>query len=607
MLDWTGAKHYSRWGDRLILSAWLGTVALASFLLLASLVVPLSPAMGILIALQLVILVLLLPSGKRGLETLLSGFSSLLFWDWGLIVVLLLAIALLSQGATLSDTGLYHLQLVQWLGRVGAVPGLALLHDRFGFTSTWFALSASFSAGDRLGAMVGLLGGYATLLAALHTAIAARHLLKDSPARVGDWFILISSAVTLPAAISMRALPSTSPNLPIIFLVILVSWVLIESRPGLATANLLLLLSAGAVAIKLSALPLALVAFVYALVQTWKRPIRLLRSLIFPALLVLPVVLVSLVVSGCPLFPLPFLCIDGLPWAVGSAHAKAIASNVGQFGLQQAGGDVWVFLFKRRPHAGFLLVCSTLAAALLLWALRPKFVRHARSAQNPGFSVGSPDAPELRALRAKFARSSPEEFLLPGCFPVMCIALLGILMIARAGYNLRFGLAYLLLLPAYLAAVYAQRRSPFASLSLFVVGASGATIWKPNPWLTAALMVISIAAAAAGLKLAWRKSPRNSLQVGFIVFLILAVSGNFVLKNPVQFTWVWPSSSVPHPEQVELVLGQSNDVPYGYPAQGLLCWTAPLICTPAPIEGVRMRNPERSLRGGFVRTNTPQN
>lgn len=578
--EWTGAKQFSRWGDRLILSAWLGTLLLASLLLSASLIVPLSPSAGILIALQLVLLVLLLPFGRRGLKTLLSGFSSLPRWAWGLAVVLLLAIALLAQGSTLSDTGLYHLQLVQWLGRTGSVPGLALLHDRFGFTSTWFALSAPFSTGDRLGTMVGLLGGYATLLTALHTAIAARHLLNvslnDSPARVGDWFILISSAVTLPAAISMRALPSTSPNLPIIFLVVLVAWVLIESRPGLAAAHLLLLLSAGAVATKLSALPLALVAFVYALVQTWKRPMRLLRLLILPALLVLPVVLASLVVSGCPLFPSPILCMDRLPWAVGSDHARAIASSVGQFGLQQAGGNVWAFLFKRRPHAGFLLVCSFLAGVLLLRALHPTLTRR---------------------------RSS--EPLPPGWFWVVCIALLGILMIARAGYNLRFGLAYLLL-PAYLSAVYAQRRSPLASLSLFVVGASGAAIWRPSPWFTAVLLAVAIAVAAIGLKLAWRRSPRNLLQVSFLLLLTIVSSGHFALKNPVQFAWIWPFSSVPRPEQVELSLGQSNDVPYGYPIQGQQCWAAPLICTPGPIEGVQMRNPKRSFRGGFVRTNASQ-
>ena len=59
-----------------------------------------------------------------------------------------------------TDTGLYHLPQMVWMSLTGLVPGLGLLHHRFGYNSTWLALVAPFFdllGGARLTALGGSL------------------------------------------------------------------------------------------------------------------------------------------------------------------------------------------------------------------------------------------------------------------------------------------------------------------------------------------------------------------------------------------------------------------------------------------------------------------
>lgn len=55
-------------------------------------------------------------------------------------------IAFYAAGPTqMDDTESYHIQMVKWIKEYGTVPGLANLHERFGFNSSWFSSIALFS------------------------------------------------------------------------------------------------------------------------------------------------------------------------------------------------------------------------------------------------------------------------------------------------------------------------------------------------------------------------------------------------------------------------------------------------------------------------------
>lgn len=65
------------------------------------------------------------------------------------LILLALAIVTLAVSSTASpsnsDTGLYHAQAIKWIETYKAVPGLANLHERFGYNSGWLVANALFS------------------------------------------------------------------------------------------------------------------------------------------------------------------------------------------------------------------------------------------------------------------------------------------------------------------------------------------------------------------------------------------------------------------------------------------------------------------------------
>jgi hypothetical protein len=62
------------------------------------------------------------------------------------IIVLILMILIVNTGPLkFDDTGTYHLQIIKWMQEYGTVPGLANLHLRFGFNSSWFDAISLFS------------------------------------------------------------------------------------------------------------------------------------------------------------------------------------------------------------------------------------------------------------------------------------------------------------------------------------------------------------------------------------------------------------------------------------------------------------------------------
>jgi hypothetical protein len=77
----------------------------------------------------------------------------------------ILAILVLNAGPVLmDDTGSYHIQMIKWIQEYGSVPGIANLHLRFGFNSSWFTSIALFgmhgNGFNAYGALNGLLSAW---------------------------------------------------------------------------------------------------------------------------------------------------------------------------------------------------------------------------------------------------------------------------------------------------------------------------------------------------------------------------------------------------------------------------------------------------------------
>lgn len=95
--------------------------------------------------------------------------------EFAAAVLIAIGVAYVAGGYVgLYDSGLYHLQMNRMLGAYGTLPGAALLHARFSFSSSWFALSGALGT-DRLAALG---NGVVTWAAMLHFASALWRLAR---------------------------------------------------------------------------------------------------------------------------------------------------------------------------------------------------------------------------------------------------------------------------------------------------------------------------------------------------------------------------------------------------------------------------------------------
>ncbi len=65
--------------------------------------------------------------------------------QWILLAATWIMILVINAGPTMmDDTDSYHIQMILWIQEYGTVPGIANLHERFGFNSSWFSSIAVF-------------------------------------------------------------------------------------------------------------------------------------------------------------------------------------------------------------------------------------------------------------------------------------------------------------------------------------------------------------------------------------------------------------------------------------------------------------------------------
>ena len=333
-LDLNKGVYFRRIGDRFVISVWLGIIILSNMLLAISVISRLSLLVVSILSFGLMLFSILI-SRKIYVRTLKPYLSLELILGF---IFLLIGISFVTtQVVVWYDTGGYHFGIIKWLSRYGAVPGLALIYYGFGYTSSWFALGASFNDWILDARTSTLTGGFAFLIAILHFWICLVRVFINR-AKIEDWFIVISSLLAFAVITRYEIYVSPSQDLPIIILTIVTAWTIIiisrnESRvlsKELFTNSdkgiIPLILSAGAVSMKLSAIPILLVSvFFYVFLKKSVRGI--LNCALITFLLLLPFLAVQAITSGCLSYPSSLVCVD-LPWSIGTEKIKAVSEQI---------------------------------------------------------------------------------------------------------------------------------------------------------------------------------------------------------------------------------------------------------------------------------------
>lgn len=589
-------------GDRVVLAAWLGVVVLSAVLLGLSVITPLSPAVGIGAAAVLVAGSRLLARSARGREPRSDSDEvplSRAALAIGIAIIVIGAAAVASDPVTLYDALVYHVGIVRWLRDHGTVPGVALIHNRLGHVSSWFALAAPFepATGPSTAANVPL--GLALVLVGAQGAIAAARIVvrRASPA---DWVLGLSSiALIWPVIVTNAATPS--PDVAANVLIVITAWAMCaiadgasapaagvasESRDGspdawLSPRLIPFVLAVGACTVKLFAAPAVLGAGAYYVVRrgrdarlrvVWS---RVLACVFVGLLLAAPFLVANLVATGCLLFPVPASCVD-TPWALGTARVVDYAEYIRDVARWET----------RRAVSG---------ASPLGWVM-PWIGAH------PVVTVLIVCAPVLALVGARWARRMPAAAL-----PVaMATSLLGIATAAWQAPAPRFLYAYVILPPVFtLAALLGARGSVRGSPDLAVSRPTGMLLPEAQLLGAVGFVVFSGLAAGAYAVVSQKVNVVSAVRRGSSP--VRARLGQLLAPVPPAVParlYRWRVNDVevltPVPRPVADTLGYRSDIDAGLGFEK--CSTAPLPCTPyLPTRDVHLRAPSRGVAAGFIR------
>jgi hypothetical protein len=240
------------------------------------------------------------------------------------------------------DTGLYHYPLMRWLQEFGTNAGMASFHHRFGFSSSWLALSALLDSGPLRGRGATALSGLLMALLVTHFAVVL-HRVFVRTASAADYFAAGAYPFLFLFGMTQRFHVSPSPNFPAAAGVVVGCWLLLQPGGARPPARAAILLFAGAVfAVKVSTAPLIAVA---ALAVLTCRPDRwAIAVLPVGGLLAATIVAANVRSTGCPLYPASYLCSES-PAAVGAAKADEIEYETRNWarylGRMPSNAEVW--------------------------------------------------------------------------------------------------------------------------------------------------------------------------------------------------------------------------------------------------------------------------
>ena len=238
---------------------------------------------------------------------LTNNKSLLLLILCGLIIIFLFSVV----SPKLYDTYLYHINAIQWNEKYKVVPGLANLHDRFGFNSSVFVLSSSFS-------FIYIYEQYLFIINSLSYFIFFAWILKSVVEfkNLYSLFLLLFLYYFTNHYYSDISSPGTD-LLPNIFICYLLINALLFEEYLKEKWLLFLVLPLFCVTLKLSTLPIIILSLLVVFVKNKNTLFfNSKRFLFFAFLFTLPWIIRNVITTGYVLFPVTIIDIFNFDWKV---------------------------------------------------------------------------------------------------------------------------------------------------------------------------------------------------------------------------------------------------------------------------------------------------
>ncbi|MEA5077808.1 MAG: hypothetical protein VB013_04485 [Anaerolineaceae bacterium] len=218
-----------------------------------------------------------------------------------------------------ADTGIYHAQTIHWIEAYPVVPGLANLHQRFGYDSSWLLANAIFSLAFLnlqsfhllMGAFFIVMAGY--FYGGIHELLAGKYRLSNLM-KLGFFLALFFYLIDQVSS------PGTdAPTTLMIFFILTETVRCLEDR--LAARSLpyifLALLAFFCATFKLSSVPLLVLVLALCIQLNREKDMRSVGWIALAAFVILlPYVVRNFILTGYPVFPgFPFILFN-FDWTV---------------------------------------------------------------------------------------------------------------------------------------------------------------------------------------------------------------------------------------------------------------------------------------------------
>ncbi|MFZ4641506.1 MAG: LIC_10190 family membrane protein [Nodosilinea sp.] len=557
--------------ERLILSAWTGLALQCLGFLTLALFIPLNPVGPVLILASCLIPFghwlwrYRQPRNRKPLRHQLQDFWSRL--GLPLLLIEIIWAIFSARPVTWFDSGVYHLGAVHWLSHYGFVPGLALINNKLGFISSWFAFSAAITPGF-LGDRIGAVSNTFLVILVVYTLLI---LFQQGQERSKPWpfpsmflatyLIALTLAYIFSQVTGREILTSFAHDMPVNYMVGIVAWsVLTSSRLWNSSAleekdarwRLFIIplgLACIIVTIKMTGLFLIPIIFDLFLSKVPRGLNKLSHWLIgigLVSLLLLPLGSAQVVTSGCLLYPSQSFCLP-VPWTVSSEAISQEAEVITRGGLLLEGSTkTKVNENSHHPfdYQAFNKITKKIFSKELILGKRDEIL-------SPLLLIFS----FLFGSRRLLIKSQEKNF---GENWILISGILGSCFIVGLNpqVSFRFGMGILLLLPAYYIATTLTKKNTRVTT----------VIRRSKAWLTPGLACL------------------------IMVFNLKLIHSYFLLPPP-------PST------QPDVAMATTNEISYYYLKGGdhYSCWYAPLPCSPGPLDKhIYFRDPSLGLRGGFV-------
>ena len=552
---------FDRSTDRFVVSTWAGILALAYVLHTFSIFTAITPMHGLVLTAVLVSgsWIFLLPRRKSFRKLLDRSDLQLL-----LALILIVSFWMSFQRTILFDSSDSHFDSIRWTATYGAVYGLGLLISPLGYGSSWYSLQAPLTLPGLDGRYGVILNAFVFVIFLFHFISCFRSVVK-SQGRVQDWFILFASPIVfLPLRTDLLSSPSA--DIPVNFLIVLVCWSFLAIAGSKKGRFLPLLISVGALAIKLNTAPLFIGSLLfYAFDETKKAKLnwkRIFSAGITTAVLGIPIMAVNFILSGCPAYPSPLFCTN-LPWSVGTETVIRQAGFLRDFGRWSDWDNL------KKSHEGFWL-----------W---PWIIREKKLALMIVLSLISGAGLWFQS-RKKHSDTST------GGFHLLSTGLIGIIFLMALSPCLRYGWGYTAVIPALALANFCWKRV------------------RLHIGYYAVILILFTALTIQYTRFGSLTHFRNAIRHGDLTLEPADLAPSFVLPPkliPIStFAYSTSPTGIGYSAKMEVYdRAKINDFEFNRPKYGR-CWDVAVPCirgvfSEDPFENVFLLSPERGVAGGF--------